>query len=167
MDAPVPSIYIEAPAEKVFAFWANPENLNKLTPELPYFEEVIEDVTVTPDGVGTTYRTVIKVRGVRLASVTDRYVEVEPNRRIVDQPTGLNPAIVVSFAPEGSGTRVSMEAIPVPWTARVPLLGSGIRTFHHRRFGTALQTLKKVMEAPVAALPAPHGPDDSCAPWSR
>ncbi len=63
MSVPVPSIHIEAPVEKVFAFWANPENLNKLTPELPYFEEVIEDVKVTPGGVGTTYRTVIKVGG--------------------------------------------------------------------------------------------------------
>ncbi|MGE5287073.1 MAG: hypothetical protein ACM3ML_07705 [Micromonosporaceae bacterium] len=60
-------------------------------------------------------------------------------------------AAVVSFAPEGSGTRVSMEAIPVPWTARVPLLGSGVRTFHHRRFRTALQILKKAMEEPIAA----------------
>ena len=47
----------------MFAFWANPANLNKLTRELPYFDEVIEVVELTPDGVGTTYRTLIKVKG--------------------------------------------------------------------------------------------------------
>jgi hypothetical protein len=44
-----------------------------------------------------------------------------------------------------------MEAIPVPWTARVPLLGSGVRAFHHRRFASALKILKRLMEEPGAA----------------
>jgi hypothetical protein len=88
---------------------------------------------------------------VRVAAITDTYVEVVPQRRIVDRPTGLNPTIVVSFDPEGSGARVTMEAIPVPWTAKVPLLGSGVIRFHHARFPKALQILKSLLEEPGPA----------------
>lgn len=153
MTVEAPSIFIQAPVEKVFEFWADPANLTRLSRDLPYFDEVIEDVQRTPDGVGTTYRTVIRVRGVRVATVTDRYVAFDPNRRIVDQPSGLNPTITITFTREGSGTRVRMEATPVPWTARVPLLGSSIRDFHHRRFRGGLQALRSLMEEP--SVPAP------------
>jgi len=89
MGTTAPSIYIEAPVERVFAFWANPANLKKLTRALPYFNEVIEVVELTSDGVGTTYRTLIKVKGVWVASITDTYVEVVPqaaDRRQANRP---------------------------------------------------------------------------------
>lgn len=151
MGVPAPSIYIDAPPDMVFGFWADPTNLTKLGGQLPYFEEAIEDVLVTPEGVGTTFRTVIRIKGVRLGSVTDRYVEVEKNRRIVDEPSSPNPRMVVTFAEEGSGTRVGMEAVVVSWPARVPLLREWWRNFHHRRFRTGLQSLKRLIEEPEAA----------------
>jgi len=58
----VKSVTINVPVEKVFNYLEDPLNLPEIWPSLV---EVIE-VQRTPEGVGSTYRWVYKLAGIRL-----------------------------------------------------------------------------------------------------
>ena len=75
-------IEIEAPIEKVFAFWADPKKFEKLLPE--GMEGKIEVTSEGPIGVGSTYSFSGIVGGQKMETETE-FVEWEENRRMVSR----------------------------------------------------------------------------------
>jgi uncharacterized membrane protein len=99
------SIHIEAPVEKVFDFFKDPRNV----PEGFAEAFAIKDVKLTEEGVGTYYSWASKTPGLRFEGF-DVYTEFIPNQRITDRSSsGLPGDSTVSFEPEGSGMRLTME----------------------------------------------------------
>ena len=72
------SIHIDAPVGKVFACVMDPSNFNQLMPDVTF-----SDVSLTPDGVGTTYRFETRVAG-RPIRGRGEYTEFTPDRHIHD-----------------------------------------------------------------------------------
>ena len=103
------SVYIEAPVEKVFDFWRDPRRPNALAPD----DRVrIVDVKVTDGGVGTYYGSVMTMFG-RTFETGTVYSEVVPNELIVDKSSmDLHGSWRYEFAPEGTGTRLTMQGEP-------------------------------------------------------
>jgi uncharacterized protein YndB with AHSA1/START domain len=100
------SYYIDAPVEKVFDFFKDPGNQI----ESPPFGSVkVHDVTMTTEGVGTHYSWTVRMAGIPMRGFSV-YTEFVPNERIVERDAR---AIVgewkYTFAPEGTGTRLTME----------------------------------------------------------
>lgn len=110
------SITINAPVEKVFAYIADPTS----EPEwLPGSVEV-KDVTLTEQGVGSHWRWVYKMWGLRFEgeSTTLEYI---PNQRIVTQSKGgIVSTWTYTFEPHDGGTKSS---VVVEYTIPVPVLG--------------------------------------------
>jgi uncharacterized protein YndB with AHSA1/START domain len=75
-------VYIEAPVEKVFAFWLDPANQVALAPD---GQVELIDVKITEDGVGTSYRMGMKVMGRTIRGPSMVYTRVIPNELIVDR----------------------------------------------------------------------------------
>ncbi len=75
---------IEAPVEKVFAFWADPRNATKMMPEDA--EVKVEVPSEGPIGLGTTWR-VSGVIGGRKLDFEEELVEFVENRRITHRQT--------------------------------------------------------------------------------
>jgi carbon monoxide dehydrogenase subunit G len=110
------SIHIEAPVEKVFDFFKDPKNWEEL-PNSGRFE----DVTVTEEGLGTFYRAILPIPGIRIESF-DVYTEFVPNQRITDRSSwAFFETMTWSFEPEGAGTKLTWEGHPGSFW-RVPLL---------------------------------------------
>ena len=113
------TIHIEAPVAKVFTFWADPGNWKQVAQA----EYTFEDIVVTPEGVGTTYREVEKVApGVRW-DYRGRFTDFVVNERIVEEYQGhLAGTFVYQFDPQGSGTQFTLEHIPAA-IGKVPSRG--------------------------------------------
>ena len=139
------SVHIEAPVEKVFAFWADPANWK--TYGSPGMQDVeLKEVVVTPEGVGTMHRWVMKVAGVRY-ELTGRFTEFTKDRRIVDVYEGhLMGKFIYRFAPEGSGMQFTIEHDPGP-IAAVPVLGVYLEDQELKTHIKALELLKAHLEA--------------------
>jgi uncharacterized protein YndB with AHSA1/START domain len=102
------SIYIEAPVEKVFDVIKDP----RYVPEGVTMHFDVTDVKLTGEGVGTYYRWVTKTPGLRIEGF-DVYTEFVPNQRITDKSSSAMVGdITISFEPEGSGTKLTMEGRP-------------------------------------------------------
>ncbi len=109
------SITINAPVEKVFGYVGEPTNLLEIWPSLVE----AKDVQRLPTG-GHRFRWVYKMAGVRLAG-TSEDAEYVANQRIVAKTTGgIGSTVTWRFQPEGSGTKVSVEA---DYSVPVPVLG--------------------------------------------
>lgn len=103
------SIYIEAPVETVFDFWKDPRRPFALAPD----DRVkLVDVKITESGVGTYYGSVMTMLG-RTVETGTVYSEVVPNELIVDKSSmDLHGSWRYEFAPEGTGTRLTMQGEP-------------------------------------------------------
>jgi hypothetical protein len=66
--------HIEAPVEKVFKFFKDPKNWQ----ELPHADQ-LTDVKVTDQGVGTYYRVILPIPGVRIKAL-GVFTEFIPNQ---------------------------------------------------------------------------------------
>ncbi|NKQ53905.1 hypothetical protein HFP15_13545 [Amycolatopsis sp. K13G38] len=100
------SIHIEAPVEKVFDLVKNPSYM----PEGVTMHFEVTDVKKTDEGVGTSYSWVSKTPVLRMEGF-DVYTEFVPNQRITDRSSSsMAGDITISFEPEGSGTKVTMES---------------------------------------------------------
>lgn len=100
------SIHIEAPVEKVFDLVKDPRYVPKGV--TMHFE--ITDVKLADEGVGTYYSWVSKTPVLRMEGF-DVYTEFVPNQRITDRSSSsMVGDFTVSFEPEGSGTKVTMES---------------------------------------------------------
>jgi uncharacterized protein YndB with AHSA1/START domain len=140
-------VHIEAPVEKVFAFFADPNNFNQLEGRGGDYV----DVVVTPQGVGTHYRMVSRMAGVEV-DIDGRYTEVVPNRRIVDDTRGslagdvLGGSFTYRFEPEGTGTRVVFDHTHPGVVSRLPLLGHVIETQLAHSNQPVMDELKALLE---------------------
>ena len=100
------SFYIDAPVEKVFDFFKDPTSQ---IDSPPLGSMKVHDVTMTEEGVGTHYSWTVTMAGVPLKGFAV-YTEFVPNERIVEKDSrSLVGEWEYTFAPDGSGTRVTME----------------------------------------------------------
>lgn len=100
------SYYINAPVESVFDFFKDPRN----QVESPPFSGMeVRDLTMTKEGAGTNYSWRVKMAGVPFDGF-NVFTEFVPNERIVDKSSNAMVGTwEYTFAPEGSGTRLTME----------------------------------------------------------
>jgi uncharacterized protein YndB with AHSA1/START domain len=138
-------IHIEVPVEKVFDFFANPQNvLDWMAGKGQKFE--VKEATVTPEGVGTTYRIVEKLGPVPIET-TSRYTEFVRNERIVETISGhLSGRFIYTFEPEGSGMEFTLEHIPGD-IGKVPIVGGALENFITHRHQKFVDDFKQHMEA--------------------
>lgn len=137
------SIHIEAPVEKVFDLVKDP----RYVPEGVTMPFAITDVKLTDEGVGTYYSWVIKTPVLRMAGF-DVYTEFVPNQRITDRSSAAAAGdLTISFEPEGSGTKLTMESHPRSlW--RIPPLRELADLFKGMTGERVLSAVKAEIEAP-------------------
>lgn len=99
------SYYIDAPVETVFEYFKDPT----LTSDLTLFD--LDDVHVTKDGVGTYSGWSFKVAGLRFEGF-EVLTEVVPGKHITERSSMAQMRWDYDFAPEGTGTRVTMTVSP-------------------------------------------------------
>jgi len=110
------SITINAPVENVFAYINDPE----LNPEwLPSMLEV-KDVNITEQGVGSHFKWVYKMAGIRINGETTTLEHVPNQRIVVQSKVGINSKWSWTFEPYDNGTRLSLV---LEYTVPVPVLG--------------------------------------------
>jgi ligand-binding SRPBCC domain-containing protein len=133
--------HIEAPVERVFNFFKDPNNWQ----ELPHADRFTQ-VNVTEEGVGTYYRVILPIPGVRLQA-SGVFTEFTPNQRITDRSSlSLAGTLTFSFEPEGSGMKLTMESHPrCVW--RIPPLKELAEWVMGRRHERYMSALKAKMEA--------------------
>ncbi len=139
------SIHIEAPVEKVFDTVKNP----RYVPEGVTMAFEVTDVKLTGEGVGTYYRWASKTPVLRFEGF-DVYTEFVPNQRITDRSSSsVVGDITISFEPEGSGTKLTMEGHPRSFWRFPPLrqLTDLVKGMTAERF---LPAVKAEMEAPTS-----------------
>ena len=109
------TIVINAPAEKIFNYIADPANLPSIWPSM----EQIKEVASLPSG-GTSFKWVYKMAGMRINGASDT-VEFNPNQRVTTKSmSGIENTFTWNFQPEAGGTRVNLQ---VEYTVPVPVLG--------------------------------------------
>jgi Polyketide cyclase / dehydrase and lipid transport len=108
------SFYIDAPVETVFEYFKDPN----LTRDAARYD--LGEVKLTKDGVGTYSSWSWKVAGLRLEGF-EVLTEVVPNKHITERSSMAQMRWDYDFAPEGSGTRLTITVDPGSlW--RFPLL---------------------------------------------
>ncbi|GAB2743162.1 SRPBCC family protein [Nocardioides pakistanensis] len=117
------SYHIEAPVEKVFGFFSNPDEWK----ELGLMD--VHDIHKTQDGVGTHFEWDMKVAGLRFHAF-DVLTDVVPNKHITERSSvSMFGKWDYDFEPEGTGTKVTFTIQPQSFW-RIPplekLVGMGI-----------------------------------------
>lgn len=98
------SFYVDAPVATVFGFFSDPGRWASLEPEGVQFR----DVRRTEEGVGTHYLWSAKIAGLTIEGF-NVFTEYVPDRLITDRSSnGLEGTWTYGFAPDGSGTRVTV-----------------------------------------------------------
>ncbi len=138
------TITINAPAEKIFGYMTDPTNLPEIWPSLVE----VRDVKQLPEGVGSSYRWVYKMAGMRFEGTTET-IEYVPNQRtVLKDRGGIESTRTTTFEPQDGGTKVTAE---VEYTVPIPLLGKLAEAFilslNEREAETVLANLKARMEA--------------------
>ena len=109
------TVTINAPAEKIYGYVGEPENMPEFWPSLME----ISDVQKLPNG-GNSNRWVYKMAGIKLEGSSEDTERV-PNERIVSQTKGgVDSTQTWEFQPEASGTKVTFT---VEYTVPIPVLG--------------------------------------------
>jgi uncharacterized membrane protein len=142
------SIVIDAPLERVFAYYSEPENLPEVWPSMLE----VSDVQRAEDGHATTFRWVYKMAGMRFtgSSVVAAY---EKNRRFVTETKGgIESTFETTFEDQGDKTLVREH---VHYRVPVPLLGRVAERFlaksNEHEIETSHKNLKARMEAESTA----------------
>ena len=137
------SITINAPVEKVFEFVTEPTNLPKFWPSLID----VSDVKRSRDQV-ESYHWVYKMGGVKFEGETE-LSEVLANQRVVAKNSGGIPSeFVWTYAPEGDGTKVTVDVeYKVPGAVLGRLAEPLVIKMNEREAETLLANLKGMMEA--------------------
>jgi uncharacterized protein YndB with AHSA1/START domain len=145
-------VYIEAPVEDVFAFWLDPAKQVALAPD---GQVELVDVTITEDGVGTSYRIGMNVMGRTIRGPSMVYTRVIPNELIVDwSSNGMHGTGSYEFTPEGTGTRLTFRGQPRGlW--RLPIIIWLVGLVMGPRHEQMLTTLKETLEAPHSSAAGP------------
>ena len=138
-----PSIFINAPVEKVFEYGSKPENQPEFWPSLIE----VKNIKKLPNG-GYSYDFVYKLAGMRLTGFSED-TEFVPNERIVSISTGgIESTFTWTYEPEGGGTKVTAL---VEYKIPIPLLGKVAEAFivkmNENESDTVLANLKARLEA--------------------
>ena len=113
----VRSVTINAPVEKVFNYLTDPLNLLEIWPSLVEVSEVQQ----TPEGVGSTYRWVYKLAGIRFEGKAE-FVEYVANKRVVTKATGggMEATHTSTYEDANGSTKFTSESV---YTIPIPVLG--------------------------------------------
>jgi hypothetical protein len=112
----VGSIHVDAPVETVFDYVKEPAHFYDAMPER--MRTRLKAVTVTPEGVGTTYEWVFgHLAGFELVGVVTREESVV-NERIVDS-SSTGPVWTWTLEPDGDDTTVTLA---FEYSTKIPLM---------------------------------------------
>jgi hypothetical protein len=128
-----------APAEKVFAFIAEPKNLMETYAAADQAKVV--QVTQNPDGTVASYKVQYHELGMHLTAEMTRE-EYVADQRFTDH-SSMGPVWSVTVAPDGTGTTLTFE-----WGAsRLMKLLDAVFFHSDKDFDPALEAVKKEVEA--------------------
>lgn len=116
------SIVIRAPVAKIFSYLIEPVNLVEIWPSLIEVGEVRQ----TPEGVGSSYRWVMKMAGMRFEGATEVVEFVRERRIVLRDGGGIKGTRTILFHPENEGTRLTFQS---EYTLNVPMLGKLVESF--------------------------------------
>ncbi|GAF88684.1 unnamed protein product [marine sediment metagenome] len=138
------TISINAPVEKVFDYISEATNGPEFIPSQVEVEYVIR----TEEGVGSRYRWVYKLLGIRFEGQSE-CTEYVPNERIVTETKGgIVSTWTYTFEPEDGGTKLTLV---VDYTIPIPVLGRFAEALvlrqNEREADLAMANLKAIMEA--------------------
>lgn len=137
------SIVINAPVEKVFTFMAEPSHLPEIWPSMVE----VKDIKQTEAHVGTSYRWMYKMAGMRFEGTSETTEYRENQRVIVENKSGIPSKFTWTYEPQGAGTKLTVNA---EYTIPMPLLGKLaepiIAKQNEREAETLLANLKVRME---------------------
>ena len=134
------SIHIDAPVSEVFAHVRDPSNFNQLMPDVTF-----SDVSLTPDGVGTTYRFETRVAGLPIRGQGE-YTEFILDRHIHDDTTVASEgSFDWTFEADRGGARVTITHIPGRYWG-LPLIGRLLAANYERMDRQVLARLKSELE---------------------
>jgi hypothetical protein len=140
------SIHIDAPVEKVFEHVKDPRHFYEAFASMsPQDPPRITDITMTPEGVGSTYEWTSHLWSLLYIGGTMTREDYVPNERIVDHSsTGVDWTF--TFEPDQAGTRLSLAS---DVSSRVPLADKIIDAVAwngDRDLDAILGSLKKAIE---------------------
>ncbi len=134
------SIHIDAPVGEVFAYVRDPSNFNQLMPDVTF-----SDVSLTPDGVGTTYRFETRVVGLPIRG-RGEYTEFTPDHHIRDDTTVASEgSFDWTFEAEGAGVRVNITHHPGRYWG-LPIIGRLLAANYEQMDRQVLERLKSALE---------------------
>jgi uncharacterized membrane protein len=134
------SILIDAPLEKVFAYYANPENLPEIWPSLLEVSEVER----TPEGWAKTFKWVYKMVGMRFEGSSE-VTEYEANKRtLAVQKGGIESTIETVYEDHGGKTLVREHS---QYRVPIPLLGKVAEKFLEKSNENELETIHANLKA--------------------
>ncbi len=132
------TVHIDAAVETVFDYVKDPRHF------LSAMDTPITDVTLTPEGVGSTYAWKSTMFLLHIHGVMTRE-EYIPNERIVDR-SSTGPVWTFTFEPNPTGTTLSLV---MEYSTKVPLLDKAVDVVvwnGDRDLDIILTNLKKAIE---------------------
>lgn len=111
------SVHVDAPVEKVFDYVKDPAHFYAAMPAGKHEKNVLGNVKVAPEGVGTTYEWTAREFGIKVSGVMTRE-EYVVNERIVDR-SSTGPIWTWAFEPDGAGTTLTLA---YEYSTRIPLV---------------------------------------------
>jgi len=138
------SITIDAPVKKVFEYTSNAE----MMPEwLPGMVEV-KDINRTEEGVGSNYKWIYKMAGMRFDGETTTEEYVPEKKMVARSKGGVNSLWTWSFEPYNNGTKIDLV---IDYTIPIPVLGKIAEAIilkqNIREADLALANIKAKMES--------------------
>jgi ligand-binding SRPBCC domain-containing protein len=143
------SVEIKAPIEKVFDFFSNPKNQEKMFPDTK-----VEDVSKQHIGAGTKYRFSTVISGRKVKPHWHELAEFEENHRFVDRgvkgggETLKKEETTYVFETTGGGTKVAITyVVELPYSVVGKLFELTARKGFERWVEGGQQKAKEILEA--------------------
>ncbi len=136
------TVHIDAPVATVFSYVKDPRHFYGAMSE--GMDASLTDVTLTPEGVGSTYAWKSSMLLLHVHGVMTRE-EYIPDERIVDR-SSTGPVWTWTFEPDPAGTTLSLA---FEWSTKVPFMDKVIDLFAwngDRDLDTILTNMKKKIE---------------------
>ncbi len=133
------TVHIDAAVEKVFDYVKDPRHFMRA------MDTPITDVTLTPEGVGSTYawKSTMFLLHIHGVMTREEYIS---NERIVDR-SSTGPVWTFTFEPDPTGTTLSLA---MEYSTKVPLMDKAVDLVAwnaDRDLDTILTNFKKEIEA--------------------
>ncbi len=140
------SVHIDAPVETVFDYVKDPHHFFESFPEGDRSHMALGEVTLTPEGVGSTFKMMGRMFLLFYMEWVLTREEYIPNERIVDHASA-GGVWTYTFEPaEPAGTTLSLA---FGWSSKVPLVGELIDRVSwdgDRDLDLVLANMKKAIE---------------------